>query len=335
MKELGDGLFLWFPEPDSALRCALELHRILDEEAATTGLPLWIRVGMHHGHALQRGADLVGNDVNVAARIVDVAAPGEVLVSDCRARRSAVAPVSGGLRGARTRRDEGHPGADPALAGDERLRPRRTSVEVGPGAGVGLPEASGHRREELLGERRDLVQHGGEALLLEHVEPTLAERPDGRRPGAAVEEGELAEEVTGAQLGDGVPAVLDRRFPARDHVELVTRLTLGAEHVAGRHLLRVHHQGDAVELGRQEPGEQGDLAHERLQLSQLGHARGSYYGRRRGAPATIPSHGLTAAVALLLALAACSTDDDDSPDETPLTLYQETVLMDPTPTTAP
>ena len=38
VKELGDGLFLWFPEPDSALRCALELHRILDEEAATTGL---------------------------------------------------------------------------------------------------------------------------------------------------------------------------------------------------------------------------------------------------------------------------------------------------------
>ena len=37
---------------------------------------------MHHGHALPRGADLVGNDVNVAARIVDVAAPGEVLVSD-------------------------------------------------------------------------------------------------------------------------------------------------------------------------------------------------------------------------------------------------------------
>ena len=44
---------------------------------------------------------------------------------------------------------------------------------------------------------------------------------------------------------------------------------------------------------------------------------------------------VTAAVALLLALAACSDDDDDSPDETPLTLYQETVLRDPTPTTAP
>jgi class 3 adenylate cyclase len=47
---------------------------------------------MHHGRALRRGADLVGHDVNVAARIVDVAAPGEVLVSD--SIRAAVA--SGG-----------------------------------------------------------------------------------------------------------------------------------------------------------------------------------------------------------------------------------------------
>jgi adenylate cyclase len=90
VKELGDGLFLWFPAPESALRCALDLRRVLEEESATTGLPLWIRVGMHHGHALQRGADLVGNDVNVASRIADVAAPGEVLVSD--AVRAAVSP---------------------------------------------------------------------------------------------------------------------------------------------------------------------------------------------------------------------------------------------------
>jgi adenylate cyclase len=37
---------------------------------------------MHHGRALRRGDDVIGHDVNVAARIVDVAAPGEVLVSD-------------------------------------------------------------------------------------------------------------------------------------------------------------------------------------------------------------------------------------------------------------
>ena len=42
---------------------------------------------MHAGEARERGHDLVGHDVNVAARIVDVAGPGEVLVSD--ATRSA------------------------------------------------------------------------------------------------------------------------------------------------------------------------------------------------------------------------------------------------------
>lgn len=82
VKELGDGLLLWFPDPVAALHSAFALHRGFDEESSATGLPLWIRVGIHSGHALQRGADLVGHDVNVAARIVDVAAPGEVLVSD-------------------------------------------------------------------------------------------------------------------------------------------------------------------------------------------------------------------------------------------------------------
>jgi hypothetical protein len=43
-----------------------------------------------------------------------------------------------------------------------------------------------------------------------------------------------------------------------------------------------------------------------------------------------------AAVVALLALTACADDDDDdSPAETPPTLYQETVLRDPTPTTSP
>ena len=45
-------------------------------------MPLWVRVGMHWGCPTRRGDDLVGHDVNLAARIVDVAGPGEVLVSE-------------------------------------------------------------------------------------------------------------------------------------------------------------------------------------------------------------------------------------------------------------
>jgi adenylate cyclase len=82
VKELGDGLLLWFPEPVTALHSAFALHRGFEAESTASGIPLLIRVGMHHGTALQRGADVIGHDVNLAARIVEVAAPGEVLVSD-------------------------------------------------------------------------------------------------------------------------------------------------------------------------------------------------------------------------------------------------------------
>jgi adenylate cyclase len=81
VKTLGDGLMLWFAEAVTALRACLEL-RDRFEQAATDDVPLWVRMGMHWGCPTPRGDDLVGHDVNVAARIVDVAGPGELLVSE-------------------------------------------------------------------------------------------------------------------------------------------------------------------------------------------------------------------------------------------------------------
>ncbi|HEX6312597.1 MAG TPA: adenylate/guanylate cyclase domain-containing protein [Acidimicrobiia bacterium] len=81
VKELGDGLMLWFPEAAAGLAACLDLRE--EFEAATTDdLPLWVRMGMHWGCPTARGEDLVGHDVNIAARIVDVAGPGELLVSE-------------------------------------------------------------------------------------------------------------------------------------------------------------------------------------------------------------------------------------------------------------
>jgi adenylate cyclase len=82
VKELGDGLLLFFPDSVAAVRTGLALQDSLDVESEATGLPLWIRIGLHAGQARRRGDDLVGHDVNVAARIVDQAGPGEVLVSE-------------------------------------------------------------------------------------------------------------------------------------------------------------------------------------------------------------------------------------------------------------
>lgn len=81
VKELGDGLLLWFPDATSALGTALDLVPRFDADADASGLPLWVRIGLHWGRQTIRGDDVVGHDVNVAARIVDVAGPGEVLLS--------------------------------------------------------------------------------------------------------------------------------------------------------------------------------------------------------------------------------------------------------------
>lgn len=84
VKELGDGLLLWFDDACDALYTSLALQRRFERESAEP-LPLWVRIGMHWGAPRRRGDDIIGRDVNLAARIVDLAGPGEVLCSEALA----------------------------------------------------------------------------------------------------------------------------------------------------------------------------------------------------------------------------------------------------------
>ena len=83
VKELGDGLLLWFDDAPAAIETCLQLQH--DFEAAEGDVPLWVRIGIHWGCPRQRGDDIVGRDVNLAARIVDLAGAGEVLCSEATA----------------------------------------------------------------------------------------------------------------------------------------------------------------------------------------------------------------------------------------------------------
>jgi adenylate cyclase len=82
VKELGDGLLLWFPNATSALTTTLRLQDQFESESAATELPLWVRIGVHWGTQTRRGDDLIGHDVNIASRVADVAGPTEVVVTD-------------------------------------------------------------------------------------------------------------------------------------------------------------------------------------------------------------------------------------------------------------
>jgi adenylate cyclase len=97
VKELGDGLLLWFDDPREAIDTCLRLQRDFDAvneaaDASSAGdiadvadVPLWVRMGVHWGCPRRRGDDIVGRDVNLASRIVDLAGPGEVLCSEATA----------------------------------------------------------------------------------------------------------------------------------------------------------------------------------------------------------------------------------------------------------
>jgi class 3 adenylate cyclase len=81
VKELGDGLLLYFPRPAAAIAACVQLLERFEEAAEQGTMPLWVRIGLHWGAPSPRGSDLVGHDVNIAARIVDMAAAGELVCS--------------------------------------------------------------------------------------------------------------------------------------------------------------------------------------------------------------------------------------------------------------
>jgi adenylate cyclase len=82
VKELGDGLMLWFGDACDAVATGLALQERFEAHSAASDLPLWVRIGVHAGRQARRGDDLVGHDVNVAARVVQLAGVGEVVVSE-------------------------------------------------------------------------------------------------------------------------------------------------------------------------------------------------------------------------------------------------------------
>jgi adenylate cyclase len=94
VKELGDGLLLWFDDARAAVVTTVALLDRYDRDDGD--LPLWVRVGIHWGRPKRRGTDIVGHDVNLASRITDIAGTGEVLCSLVAAEQAqADGPIAG------------------------------------------------------------------------------------------------------------------------------------------------------------------------------------------------------------------------------------------------
>ena len=76
IKTIGDEVMCRFASCDAAVNAASEMG-----QGAKRGL-LPIRVGLHYGPVLRDETDVFGDTVNVAARVVGLSQPGEILLTD-------------------------------------------------------------------------------------------------------------------------------------------------------------------------------------------------------------------------------------------------------------
>jgi adenylate cyclase len=82
VKSTGDGFLVEFDSALKAVQCAVNIQRRIHERNSEGGhAPIRIRIGVHLGDVVQSGADILGDAVNVAARIEPLAEPGGVCVS--------------------------------------------------------------------------------------------------------------------------------------------------------------------------------------------------------------------------------------------------------------
>ena len=82
-KTMGDGMLIEFASVVAAVECALAMQEQMasGNEAALEGRRIVYRIGVHLGDVLVEGEDILGDGVNIAARLEAVAEPGGVCIS--------------------------------------------------------------------------------------------------------------------------------------------------------------------------------------------------------------------------------------------------------------
>jgi class 3 adenylate cyclase len=84
VKTTGDGMLIEFGSVVGAVECALALqHLAAERNAAVAGeRRMEWRIGVHLGDVLIEGDDILGDGVNIAARLEGIAEPGGICLSD-------------------------------------------------------------------------------------------------------------------------------------------------------------------------------------------------------------------------------------------------------------
>ena len=81
VKTIGDEVMAIFPGAPEAGRAAVDIQLGMQEMAPVDKVRLGVRIGMHHGPVVERDGDVFGDTVNLAARLTEMAASGQIITS--------------------------------------------------------------------------------------------------------------------------------------------------------------------------------------------------------------------------------------------------------------
>ena len=84
VKLMGDGALVEFASAVDAVICAIEIQRQVCERdtGKSEGNPIQFRIGINVGDVIIQGDDILGDGVNVAARLEGIAEPGGISISE-------------------------------------------------------------------------------------------------------------------------------------------------------------------------------------------------------------------------------------------------------------
>jgi hypothetical protein len=178
VKTTGDGMLIEFASAVDAVRCAAEIQRAMVDRNASVPEEkrITLRTGINVGDIIVEGDDILGDGVNVAARLEALAQPGGVCISgtvyDYIRDKLPLPFTDQGEQTVTQRRSSG------VSAGNANIS--RRAIAAGKALGFNPPRwpSTGRRRRGVLGGRRSIarVQADASAATVSDNAPVLHRR---------------------------------------------------------------------------------------------------------------------------------------------------------------
>ena len=81
VKTIGDEVMVVFPDASHAGAAARDIQLGMSDMAPVGKVRLGVRIGMHQGPVVEKGGDVFGDTVNLAARLTEMATRGQIITS--------------------------------------------------------------------------------------------------------------------------------------------------------------------------------------------------------------------------------------------------------------